>query len=229
MAGHHYDGHTGMLADLTGCKSSWMLLASETLNVIHVSTHVSLKDAIARATPQRIYETIRTGHRHFLRMGVGEPADRGCRYQSPLRRKRSVWQGRRSSACARHRAGPRRGYQRRRTDFSRHGVLPCSSRCVRSDRGPIPRPGTHPDQAHCLRQRRQRLAWPADRSRLGRPRHGLRHRRHRPRPITPTCVPPWPMPTELARSPSTRRPTARPDALLRPRGPCNALATAPTP
>lgn len=38
-AGHHYDGHTGMLADLTGCKSSGMLLASPMLNVIHVSTH----------------------------------------------------------------------------------------------------------------------------------------------------------------------------------------------
>ena len=72
-AGHHYDGHTGMLADLTGCKSSWMLLASETLNVIHVSTHVSLKTAIERATPERVYETIRMGHLHFRRMGVENP------------------------------------------------------------------------------------------------------------------------------------------------------------
>lgn len=72
-AGHHYDGHTGMLAHLTGCKSSWMLLASETLNVIHVSTHVSLKDAITRATPERVAETIRTGHRHLRRMGLENP------------------------------------------------------------------------------------------------------------------------------------------------------------
>ncbi|AUH65040.1 4-hydroxythreonine-4-phosphate dehydrogenase PdxA [Paracoccus zhejiangensis] len=72
-AGHHYDGHTGMLAALTGCKSSWMLLASERLNVIHVSTHVSLKDAITRATPERVAETIRTGHRHLRRMGIENP------------------------------------------------------------------------------------------------------------------------------------------------------------
>lgn len=72
-AGHHYDGHTGMLAHLTGCKSSWMLLASPRLNVIHVSTHVSLKDAITRATPERVAETIRTGHRHLRRMGVEHP------------------------------------------------------------------------------------------------------------------------------------------------------------
>ena len=72
-AGHHYDGHTGMLAHLTGCKSSWMLLASPTLNVLHVSTHVSLKDAIDRATPERVLETIRTGHNHLRRMGLERP------------------------------------------------------------------------------------------------------------------------------------------------------------
>lgn len=72
-AGHHYDGHTGLLAHLTGSKGSWMLLASERLNVIHVSTHVALRDAITRATPERILETIRTGHRHLQRMGITAP------------------------------------------------------------------------------------------------------------------------------------------------------------
>jgi 4-hydroxythreonine-4-phosphate dehydrogenase len=72
-AGHHYDGHTGLLAHLTGCKNSWMLLASERLNVIHVSTHTSLTNAIARATPERVYSTIRTGYEHFRRMGVENP------------------------------------------------------------------------------------------------------------------------------------------------------------
>lgn len=68
-AGHHYDGHTGMLASLTGAKSSFMLLASERLNVIHVSTHISLKGAIDRARPERILATIRAGHAHFRRLG----------------------------------------------------------------------------------------------------------------------------------------------------------------
>ncbi|MFC6489302.1 4-hydroxythreonine-4-phosphate dehydrogenase PdxA [Nitratireductor sp. GCM10026969] len=72
-AGHHYDGHTGMLAHLTGCRSSWMLLASATLNVVHVSTHVSLRDAIERATPERVFETVRIGHRHLRRMGIDKP------------------------------------------------------------------------------------------------------------------------------------------------------------
>jgi 4-hydroxythreonine-4-phosphate dehydrogenase len=68
-AGHHYDGHTGMLAALTGARSSFMLLASERLNVIHVSTHVSLSGAIERARPERILATIRAGHQHFARLG----------------------------------------------------------------------------------------------------------------------------------------------------------------
>ena len=72
-AGHHYDGHTGMLAALTGSKSSWMLLASERLKVIHVSTHVSLRTAIERAKPERILATIRTGHEHLKRMGYDNP------------------------------------------------------------------------------------------------------------------------------------------------------------
>lgn len=69
LAGHHFDGHTGLLAHLTGQKSAFMLLASERLNVIHVSTHVSLRTAIERATTERVLATIETGHRHFLRMG----------------------------------------------------------------------------------------------------------------------------------------------------------------
>lgn len=72
-AGHHYDGHTGMLAHLTGAESSWMLLASPTLNVLHVSTHVSLKDAIGRATPERVRDTVRMGHTHLRRMGIAHP------------------------------------------------------------------------------------------------------------------------------------------------------------
>ena len=73
LAGHHYDGHTGMLAAMTGQKSAFMLLASERLKVVHVSTHVSLKGAIDCATPERILATIRTGNDHLKRIGIAAP------------------------------------------------------------------------------------------------------------------------------------------------------------
>lgn len=69
LAGHHYDGHAGLLARITGQKSAFMLLASERINVIHVSTHVSLRTAIDRVTTERVLATIEMDHRHFLRMG----------------------------------------------------------------------------------------------------------------------------------------------------------------
>jgi 4-hydroxythreonine-4-phosphate dehydrogenase len=73
LAGHHYDGHTGMLAALTGSKSSFMLLAAERMSVIHVSTHVSLRGAIDRARTARILDTIRAGYQHFRRIGIADP------------------------------------------------------------------------------------------------------------------------------------------------------------
>lgn len=72
-AERYYDGHTGMLAALTGAPSSFMLLASETLSTIHVSTHVSLRDAIGRVTAERIDATVRAGHAHLLELGVTRP------------------------------------------------------------------------------------------------------------------------------------------------------------
>ncbi|WP_163559122.1 4-hydroxythreonine-4-phosphate dehydrogenase PdxA [Halomonas sp. NO4] len=72
-AGHYYDGHTGMLASLTGAPSSFMLLASERLSTLHVSTHVSLREAIERVTPERITATVEAGHAHLEKLGKARP------------------------------------------------------------------------------------------------------------------------------------------------------------
>lgn len=72
MAGHHHDGHTGLLAHLTKGKA-WMILASDRLKVIHTSTHVSLQDAINKTTSERVYDTIKAGHEHLQRIGISEP------------------------------------------------------------------------------------------------------------------------------------------------------------
>ncbi|MEM9716940.1 MAG: 4-hydroxythreonine-4-phosphate dehydrogenase PdxA [Pseudomonadota bacterium] len=72
-AGHHYDGHTGLLAHLTDARESWMLLTSEQLSVLHVSTHVSLRDAIDRATEERVFKTIFMADKHLRRIGISRP------------------------------------------------------------------------------------------------------------------------------------------------------------
>lgn len=73
LAGHRFDGHTELLQHLTGAPSSIMLLASERLSTIHVSTHVSLADAVERCRTERVMETIEAADRHFRRLGVERP------------------------------------------------------------------------------------------------------------------------------------------------------------
>ncbi len=48
LAGHHYSGHTEIYADFTKNKKYTMMLAHNDLRVVHVSTHVSLREACDR-------------------------------------------------------------------------------------------------------------------------------------------------------------------------------------
>ena len=73
LAGHRFDGHTEILQHLTGAPSSIMLLASERLSTIHVSTHVSLADAVGRCRTARVLEIIEAADRHFRRLGTERP------------------------------------------------------------------------------------------------------------------------------------------------------------
>lgn len=72
-AGHHFDGHTGLLAHLTGAKSSFMLLASDVLKTVHVTTHCSMLEATGRITRERVLATIRAGHKHLCELGINQP------------------------------------------------------------------------------------------------------------------------------------------------------------
>ena len=72
-AGHHFDGHTELLAHLTKTKSSFMLLASDKLATVHVTTHVSLKGATERASFERELATIRAGNEHYKALGYANP------------------------------------------------------------------------------------------------------------------------------------------------------------
>lgn len=59
QAGFHYPGHTEMLGELTATPNYSMMLSSGKLRVLHVSTHVSLQEAIRRVKKTRVLEVIR--------------------------------------------------------------------------------------------------------------------------------------------------------------------------
>ena len=58
LAGYHYSGHTEIYADLTGAKHYAMMLADEKLRVVHVSTHVSLREACDRVKKDRVHRAL---------------------------------------------------------------------------------------------------------------------------------------------------------------------------
>jgi 4-hydroxythreonine-4-phosphate dehydrogenase len=73
LAGHHYAGHTDMLAALTGKTSSVMMLAHGNMRVSHVTTHVALEKVPALITPARLRRTIDLTQDALLRMGIDRP------------------------------------------------------------------------------------------------------------------------------------------------------------
>ncbi len=72
-AGYKYAGHTDMLADLTGTKSSYMLLAHGDMRVTHVTTHVALEDVPRLLTPERLRRTIDITYQAMLDLGIEKP------------------------------------------------------------------------------------------------------------------------------------------------------------
>lgn len=73
MAGHQYAGHTEIYADLTGTEKYTMMLADGNLRVVHVSTHVSLREACDRATKQRVLDVIRIADQACKDLGIDNP------------------------------------------------------------------------------------------------------------------------------------------------------------
>ena len=62
-AGHHYHGHTELLAELTGTDEFVMMLAGDRLRVSLVTIHEALRDVPALVTPEKVLSTIRITHR----------------------------------------------------------------------------------------------------------------------------------------------------------------------
>jgi 4-hydroxythreonine-4-phosphate dehydrogenase len=72
-AGHAFPGHTEMLAEMTGTSEVSLMLFSPKLNVIHVTAHLGLLDAIARIDAPLVERTIARGHELLARAGTPHP------------------------------------------------------------------------------------------------------------------------------------------------------------
>ncbi len=72
-AGIHYSGHTEIFADLTGAKEYAMLLTGGPLKVIHVTTHVSMRDACNKIKKERVHTVIKLADKAMRDLGIENP------------------------------------------------------------------------------------------------------------------------------------------------------------
>ena len=73
LAGHHFAGHTEIYAHYTGTDHYTMMLAHENIRIVHVSTHVSLREACDRCKKARVLECIRIANKACKDMGIEHP------------------------------------------------------------------------------------------------------------------------------------------------------------
>jgi len=73
VAGFNYAGHTEIYGALTGTRDYAMMLADGNFRVVHVSTHVSLQEAIRRVKKERVLRVIQLGDEALKRLGLKQP------------------------------------------------------------------------------------------------------------------------------------------------------------
>jgi 4-hydroxythreonine-4-phosphate dehydrogenase len=72
-AGFHWAGHTELLAERTGSGNVTMMLTGNGLRIVHVSTHVRLREAIERVTHKRVSEVILLAYEALRGLGIEHP------------------------------------------------------------------------------------------------------------------------------------------------------------
>lgn len=72
-AGHMYPGHTELLAKLTNSKDYAMVLYTDKLKVIHVSTHIALRKFLDTLNQTRIETVIGIADKFLKRVGYSAP------------------------------------------------------------------------------------------------------------------------------------------------------------
>jgi 4-hydroxythreonine-4-phosphate dehydrogenase len=77
LSGEKFTGHTEYIAELCGAPDSRMLLVNDRLRVVHVSTHISLRQA-CELDSARIQRTIELGHQAMRWLGIQQPRIAVC-------------------------------------------------------------------------------------------------------------------------------------------------------
>lgn len=72
-AGHNFPGHTEILAQLSHTEDYAMMLAGDALKVIHVTTHVSMRDAADLIKKERVSRIIQLADRTLRLLGIKQP------------------------------------------------------------------------------------------------------------------------------------------------------------
>ncbi|MDR2884540.1 MAG: 4-hydroxythreonine-4-phosphate dehydrogenase PdxA [Deferribacteraceae bacterium] len=78
MAGYNYAGHTEYLEALTGGKDVAMMLASDKVRVILVTTHLPIKDIPEQITHEKVLSAIRSADRAGRLFGIDHPRIAVC-------------------------------------------------------------------------------------------------------------------------------------------------------
>lgn len=73
LAGHNFPGHTEMLAHLTQTKDYAMVLYTDKLKVIHISTHVALRKFLDTLNQPRVETVIGIADSFLRRVGFSNP------------------------------------------------------------------------------------------------------------------------------------------------------------
>lgn len=73
LAGHTFAGHTEIYGHYTASKNYSMMLAHENLRVVHVSTHVSLRQACDNVKKDRVLKVIRLANEACKDLGMDSP------------------------------------------------------------------------------------------------------------------------------------------------------------
>lgn len=77
-AGYKYPGHTEILAGLTGTKDYSMMLSAPNLKVIHLTTHLGLRDAIDAINPERTFNVLSLANETLIKAGIPHPRIAVC-------------------------------------------------------------------------------------------------------------------------------------------------------